>query len=99
VQIIKGSFLEKGDIIYEVVEDGDKFIATVTIATMGTSFIGAASASKKEAERSAAEAAVDSMQAEIAAADEAHQSAKKLKKQEMREIFANKRKEAKAAAA
>merc|ERR1712232_787607 len=38
VQIIKGSFLEKGDIIYEVVEDGDKFIATVTIATMGTSF-------------------------------------------------------------
>lgn len=55
--------------------------ATLTIPERGIAFVGELQPTKKLAEASAAQQALDAMATEIAAAEESHQAAKKAKNQ------------------
>merc|ERR1712014_238617 len=59
--------VKKGDLLYSVQEEGNVFTATVTIPSQGTSFEGTPQESRKLAEQTAAEAALEGLREQFAA--------------------------------
>lgn len=70
------------DIIYEVEGEQGNFVATGTISAMGYTFTGQPQKSKKDAERSAAEVALDALRFQIEAAEVVSKERKKQMNQE-----------------
>jgi len=96
-QLLKGSPLAKGDILYECVEVEGGFVATVTLAPADaigegeTVWEGTAAASKKQAETNAAEVALDALKDQVEPLEEEHRAKKAKLKRESLEKFRQKK--------
>lgn len=91
--------MQKGDIVYETIEENGHFVSTVTLQSYDPSvgYQGLPADNKKHAESAAAEAALAALAEQIAVAEQEHQAKKAMKKQAQLAEFKGKR-EAKDAA-
>lgn len=94
VQLMVGT-MNKGDIVYETVQEGSQFTATVVLQAHdpSTGYQGLPADSKKAAENAAAEAALSALADQIAQAEEIHAAKKKKKSQENLAAFKAKKAE------
>jgi len=90
-QLLKGSTLVKGDIVYECVEVDGGFVANVTLVPVDASYEGLPGASKKLAEQNAAEVALEALQDRVAPLEEEHLAKKAKLKKESFEKFKQRR--------
>jgi len=74
--------LTKADLAFNMAEEEGGYRATLFIVKRGLTFVSDVQPTKKLAEASASQAALDALMVEITAAEEAHRAAKKAKKRE-----------------